>query len=81
MGCLLGVFCLGSFEFRCYPLLESFVCVFLRCRSMHMCIEKGNMELWGGTCLVDDGTRESMCFCVSVCVWMDGLVGGEKKRD
>jgi hypothetical protein len=48
---------------------------------MHMCIEKGNMELWGGTCLVDDGTRESMCFCVSVCVWMDGLVGGEKKRD
>jgi hypothetical protein len=47
LGCLLGVFCLGSFEFRCYPLLESFVCVFFRCASMHKCIEKGNRELWG----------------------------------
>ncbi len=45
--CLLGVLCLGSFEFRCYPLLESFVCVFLRCGSMHKCIEKENRELWG----------------------------------
>ncbi len=38
----------------------------------------------GGTCLVDDGTRERMCFCVSVCVWMDGLVKEverERERD
>lgn len=35
----------------------------------------------GGTCLVDDDTRERMCFCVSVCVCVDGWVGGRGKRE
>jgi hypothetical protein len=79
LGCLLGVFCLGSFEFRCYPLLESFVCVFFRCGSMHKCIEKGHRELWSHMFGWWWHSWEDVFLCVCVCV--DGWVGGRGKEE